>query len=240
MDEPWPGAVILMRRLNSKTRTPEGNWILGAGVENSEAAEFFASQKLTGAEWLNRLPGEIGGTVRMNARCYGGEMSGIVTRVTSIDPAGNLKEYDSPTAFKGYKDTIFCHNNEIIVAAEFNLTSGNERLIRNTMITCENDRTQKKQFAHPSCGCVFKNNYDAGVPSGRLMENAGLKGRRRGQAIISESHANFIFNLGGASARDIIELALEARDVVFQQTGIKLDLEMEVRGVLPPDLATRL
>jgi UDP-N-acetylmuramate dehydrogenase len=239
MDDRFEGAVILLRGLNEKH--VQGTTVtLGAGLENSEAAEYFASHDLTGGEWLWRLPGEIGGTTRMNARCYGGEMSAIVTSVSSMTFTGLIKTYAARQVFRGYKDTIFCDNSEIAVAATFDLKHGDAALIRDTMKRCENDRLAKNQFAHPSCGCVFKNDYSVGTPSGRLMEQAGLKGRRLGDAQISPDHANFIFNVGQASARDILTLAMDARDEIKRVFGVVLKLEMEIRGAIPDDLEKRL
>jgi UDP-N-acetylmuramate dehydrogenase len=239
LDEPWPGAVVVLRGMNSM-RFDGQTVSLDAGVENSAAAEFIATHSLTGAEWLYRLPGEIGATVRMNARCYGGEMSQITARITAITRDGQLKQYPAKEVFRGYKDTIFMVNGEIVAVADIVLRPGEQAAIRSKMVGYEKDRTDRHQFAHPSCGCVFKNDYGVGVPSGRLLEAAGVKGLSCGDAVISAHHANFIFNTGRASARDILDVALAARDAVYKQFGVWLSFEMEVLGALDAQLHERL
>jgi UDP-N-acetylmuramate dehydrogenase len=235
MDEPFSGAFIVMRDLVG-IEVRGTKLVVGAGVDNSEVARTALRHGLAGAAWMNRLPGQIGGTVRMNARCYGGEISEIATKVTVVTALGEIREYSDPLMFRGYKDTVFMDNGDLIVSAELLLESGDPAAIAAAMKYCETDRQSKKQFDFPSCGCVFKNDYDVSVPSGMLLSAAGAKGMKRGGAEVSPHHANFVYNKG-ATSRDILELTLAMRDLVYAEYGVWMSYEMELLGTVPADLA---
>ncbi|MEY4632390.1 MAG: hypothetical protein RIQ81_2510 [Pseudomonadota bacterium] len=245
-DDPWPGAVIALARmqglrlLDSKDHKDRTTIFCEAGVDNSHFARFAVAHGLTGAGWMYRLPGQMGGTVRMNARCYGGEISQIVRRITCVDMNGHVVIHDDPSkVFHGYKDTSFMKTGEIVAAVEIELAPGDVKATQELMKFCEDDRVMKGQFLHPSCGCVFKNDYSVGVPSGMLLESAGVKGMRHGGAVVSPWHANFVFN-EGATSRDILEMTLKMREVVYQKFGVWLEYEMEVLGQMPADLAGKI
>ena len=238
MDEPFPGAFVVLSAL-TEAKVVGDKLVCGAGVDNSTIARLALKNGLTGAAWMNRLPGQIGGTVRMNARCYGGEISQIATKVITVTRSGEKKEYADPAMFRGYKDTVFMDNGDIIVAVELQLKSGDAKEISRVMRHCEEDRQSKGQFDFPSCGCVFKNDYVVGVPSGMLLATAGAKGRKRGGAVVSHHHANFVYNQG-ANSRDILELTLEMRELVYNEFGVWMSYEMEILGVVPKDLAEAL
>jgi UDP-N-acetylmuramate dehydrogenase len=240
-DETWPGAVIAMVKMQGLRKLDgSGRVFCESGVENTRFAHFAAAEGLNGAGWMNRLPGQMGGTVRMNARCYGGEISQIVQRVTSVDLNGNVVVHSDPKKiFRGYKDTSLMETGEIVVSVELKLEPGNTMETLKQMRFCEDDRIMKGQFTHPSCGCVFKNDYKVGVPSGMLLEAAGAKLLTKGGACVSQQHANFVFNTG-ASSREILELTLMMREAVYSKFGVWLDYEMEILGRIPGDLAAKI
>ena len=237
MDDHWHGTVISFNQMNKCVSS--GNIIKAeAGVDNSKFAKRCLDAALAGASWINALPGQIGATARMNARCYGGEISNIVKSVKSITPKGEIKKYSASEVFLGYKNTIFMSNQEIIAEVEFDLKPGNKEEISSHMQYCKKDRNQKHQFLYPSCGCVFKNNYQANVPSGLLLEQAGVKKFSTHQVEISPYHANFVFNKG-ATASEILDTTLKMRDAVYQKFGVWLEYEMEVMGKIPDDLKSK-
>ncbi|NDE14164.1 UDP-N-acetylmuramate dehydrogenase [bacterium] len=240
-DDDWPGAVIALARMQGlRTLDDQGSIFCEAGVDNSVFAKFAADEGLNGAGWMYRLPGQMGGTVRMNARCYGGEISQIVKRVTCVDPGGKIVVHeDTANIFRGYKDTSFMRTGEIVASVEIQLQPGDTSATQDLMKFCEDDRVMKGQFLFPSCGCVFKNDYTVGVPSGMLLEAAGVKTLTHGGAAVSPLHANFVFNKG-ASSRDILELSLKMREAVYSEFGVWLEYEMEVLGNIPADLAARI
>lgn len=237
MDGHWHGAVICFRQM--KQCVVNGNMIKAeAGVENSYFANLCLEIALNGASWMNALPGQVGATTRMNARCYGGEISNIVKSVTSITSQGEIKQRSALESFLGYKNTIFITRDEIVAEVLFNLVPGEQEKILTHMEYCKNDRIQKHQFLHPSCGCVFKNNYQANVPSGFLLENAGAEKLSTNRVQISPYHANFVFNKG-ATAREILETTIRMRELVYEKFGVWLEYEMEVLGKVPEDLKSR-
>ena len=239
-DDNWSGAVIALTHMDGLSALDEnGRIFCEAGVENSKFALFAVDHGLTGAGWMNRLPGQMGGTVRMNARCYGGEISQIVKKITCVDLSGKIIVHDDPSkVFRGYKDTSFMQTGEIIASVEIQLEPGDTAATQDLMKFCEDDRVLKGQFTHPSCGCVFKNDYTVGVPSGLLLESSGVKSLSRGSAVVNPRHANFVFNKDKlASSRDILELSLMMREAVYTKFGVWLEYEMEILGHLPDDLA---
>lgn len=237
-DERWNGAVISfagLRRLDVN-----GEYIVvGAGIENSDLAKAALKAGLEGAAWMYRLPGQLGGTVRMNARCYGGEISEITTRVTTVAKDGEVKVYTDKSIFRGYKDTIFMQNDEAIAEIEVELAPGDKAAIEKKMLFCESDRESKGQFTYPTCGCVFKNNYAVGVPSGMLLEAAGVKDLKTEGVSINPQHANFVYNIS-ATSRSIVEMTLKMRELVYSKFGVWLEYEMELLGAFPKDLEAKL
>lgn len=238
-DEHYRGAVISFRNMR-ETRI-EGDIVhVEAGLSNTELSELAHQHSLAGAAWMYRLPGQIGGTVRMNARCYGGEISQIVSSVTAASPDGSIHHYsDSERLFQGYKDTVFMRNHEVITNVSIQLRKGSQEQILSDMQHCEEDRNKKDQFLHPSCGCVFKNDYSVGVPSGMLLDHSGVHELSTNRVMINRKHANFVFNCG-ASSREILEITLTMRDQVYQKFGVWLEYEMEILGTLPLDLEKKV
>ncbi len=235
MDGDYSGAVISFRKLDALEIS--GKKIrVGAGVDNTFFSEAVYNAGLAGAGWMNRLPGQIGGTVRMNARCYGGEISQIVREVTVVTRSGDIVTYNEPkNMFRGYKDTIFMTNGDLVCEAVIELRSGDMQEVRSKMDFCAKDRIGKGQFTHPSCGCVFKNDYAVGVSSGMLLEEAKVKLMKHAGAEVSPAHANFVFNKG-ATARSILELSVMMREAVWVMFGVWLEYEMEILGAVPKDL----
>ncbi|MFK7871632.1 MAG: UDP-N-acetylmuramate dehydrogenase [Oligoflexales bacterium] len=240
MDTEWFGAVLSLRSMTQIESTELGA-VFGAGCVNSDVSEFAYQKEWAGGEFLYRLPGQLGGTVRMNARCYGGEIGRIARKVWTVDVHSRIKIWESPQeCFKGYKDTVFMQEPLVVAQAELGFFNGRQSVIRQKMDFCEQDRIQKGQFLHPSCGCVFKNCYQAevSVPSGMLLEHAGVIGMTHGGAVVSPQHANFVYNKNDATSREILELTLMMREKVWDAFGVWLEYEMEVLGSIPLDLKT--
>ena len=245
MDTPFTGAVISFHKMNQLTMLDEGIRC-SAGISNTKIAELALEHGLAGAAWMNYLPGQIGATVRMNARCYGGEISHIVTGIKTFTPLGVLKEYKIKThdrsVFRAYKDTIFMNNHEIIAEVDLSLKTGDKEAIKSKMDFCRSDRESKNQFTFPSCGCVFKNDYapEVSISSGMLLEHAGAKNLIKETCRVSADHANFIFNTNQATSRDILELSLQMRELVWKEFGVWLEYEMELLGGVPSDLHSKI
>jgi UDP-N-acetylmuramate dehydrogenase len=237
-DDHWPGAVVIFSRMVA-VAIDKLHVTVQAGLENTRFSEACYQAALKGASWMYWLPGQLGSTARMNARCYGGEISQIVESITAVTTEGEIKTYCGKEVFLGYKDTIFMVNNEVVAEIRFRLENGDPGQIRRHMDFCKTDREKKQQFLYPSCGCVFKNDYQVGIPSGLLLEKAGVRRLSGSRVEISPYHANFIFNKG-ATAREILETALVMRDITYEKFGVWLEFEMELLGIVPGDLKSRL
>lgn len=247
-DEPYGGYVITLERLNSMSAFAGGEIRVGGGVGNSQVARLALERGYKGLEWMNGLPGQVGGSVRMNARCYGSEMADVVSKVTVVDTQGMIHQYHSPPdrLFFGYKDTVFMSSGAIITEVTFSVQpfdhSEERDQVWRDMQRYQSDRKDKGQYLYPSCGCVFKNDYspEVGVSSGWLLEKAGVKGLQVGGARVSEHHANFIYNFSAATSEDILRLSFEMRRRVYDYFGVWLEYEMEILGHLRSDLAREL
>ena len=234
-DTHWRGAVLALHRMVAISNTDE-LVTCQAGVTNHTFVAYCHAHGLTGAEWMTALPGQMGATVRMNARCYGGEISALVQSVTAVTTNGELRVYEQPQKiFHGYKDTLFMGNDEVVAAVTLQLRKGDKEAIATRMAEVKGDRVRKGQFLHPSCGCVFKNDYDIGVPSGVLLDKAEVQQFSQKHVFISPQHANFIFNIGGSS-EEIVALSLKMREAVYQKFSVWLRYEMEFLGNFPTAL----
>ena len=244
-DTPWPGMVLQFGKL-AACEEIESGFVCGAGALNTYLAERARDRGLAGAAWMYRLPGQLGATIRMNARCYGSEISQCVDQVITVTHLGEIKTYDVTEAsrikvFPGYKDTMFMHNKEIVVQGRIRLAPGPLAPMVALMDKIEKDRISKGHFDFPTCGCVFKNEYapEVSISSGLLLELAGSKSLHKTGSRVSEKHANFIFNYNGASSQEILELSLEMREQVWQEFGVWLAYEMELLGEFPAALLQR-
>jgi UDP-N-acetylmuramate dehydrogenase len=199
---------------------------VGCGYQISDVAVFAAERGFSGPEFLYAMPGSVGGSVWMNARCYGTSISDIIEWVTLIDRSGELSRY-TPTAREfAYKKSPFQGLNAVIYEACLRVSVGNPRTIRARMREIEEDRRSKGHFEAPSAGSVFKNNRAFGSPTGKIVDELGLKGYRIGGAQVSPVHGNIIVNTGSATAEDIMSLILHIEATVKAATGYELEREV--------------
>lgn len=199
---------------------------VGAGYNLPKFALECAKKGLSGLEFASGIPGTIGGAIYMNAGAYGKEISNILKRVTILDEKNNLKVLNQEDLKLSYRDSIFKHKNYICLEAEFELIPGNKEEIIKEIKKIIETRKEKQPLEYPSAGSVFKNgeNYSAG----RLIEKAGLKGTKVGDAEVSLKHANFIINKGKAKADDVIELIEIVKEKIKKEENIDLILEQEI------------
>jgi UDP-N-acetylmuramate dehydrogenase len=231
-DGEFGGLVICLSGMTNAYWESSDSLYVEAGVSNTEIAEICLDAGRAGAAWMYRMPGHLGATVRMNARCYGGEISQIAESIFTVDVYGCLHIYSGKDVFHGYKKTLLMDSPEIVVAArlKFPTTAEREELL-SFMMSCEADRHRKHHFEHPSCGSTFKNNYQVGRPSGQVFDECGLKGSRVGQSEVSQFHANFVWNLGGATSQDMLTLAAHMRERALTLKNADLELEVQPVGL---------
>ncbi|MBN1928627.1 MAG: UDP-N-acetylmuramate dehydrogenase [Chlorobiaceae bacterium] len=236
-DEAFPGAVISLGSMNRIIQLSETRFFCEAGVANTDAAVRLQQAGRSGGEWLYRLPGTIGATVRMNGRCYGREISAVTKSVVTVGLDGAVRWRQGEEVFLGYKQTSLMHSPEIVAGALLEFEGVDEpEAIGERMREYSDDREAKRQFDFPSCGSTFKNSYEAGRPSGQIFDALGFRGRRAGGAQVSEHHANFIFNTGGAKAVDVLHLSAAMRTAAREQAGAELELELQCAGLFETGL----
>jgi len=206
----------------------------GAGLAIAALASSAAEQGLSGLEFAGGLPGSVGGAAFMNARAYGGEMADIVQSVDVLTPAGELARRSRQDLGYAYKHSALMESGEIILGLELLLTPAHDdaarRQISETTAANRSKRVEMGQFVHPNAGCIFKNDYSCGIPSGRLIDECGLRGYTIGGSAVFDRHANFVVNTGSASAEDVRRLIRHIQQVVFEKRGIRLEEEVRYLG----------
>jgi UDP-N-acetylmuramate dehydrogenase len=223
------GAVVLtdgMKQLSVKGRELS----VGAGLTSHAVAEAARDHALSGAEFLSWLPGSIGGACFMNAKAYGGEISKVLRRAEVVTPAGDVRGLKMIPCDFSYKTSPFQGTGDVICRATFQLRPGRAAQIGARMDEIGQSRKSKHELDHPSCGCVFKNDRSIGVPSGALIEQAGLKGYQVGDALVSPHHANFVFNTGAASSAQLRQVMEHVKRTVQERTGHVLNFEVQFIG----------
>ncbi len=201
----------------------------GAGCSAAGFLGWCVRQGLTGLEFMAGIPGSVGGAVCMNAGAWGKETGQVVETVCLVDRRGGYHELGEDTVVFAYRSMQFKkpeYEQSIVTGAVFRLRPGNQRQIIETCRRHVAARKEKQPAGAASAGSFFKN--PPGDSAGRLIEAAGLKGLRRGEAMVSEKHANFIVNMGNATADDIMALAREVQSRVFEQSGIHLEPEVHL------------
>ena len=208
-------------------RKQETKVMVGAGLGLPQLLRFCASNGLSGLEPLAGIPGTVGGGIRMNAGSWGMEIGDRISSLMIMDRAGGIRWLKQKEVTFDYRG-INLPPEEIIIQGEFTLRTGEETEITEKMKDFVRKRKETQPLFQPSAGSIFKNPPD--MPAGKLIEEAGLKGLRRGDAMVSPLHANFIVNVGTARARDVIGLITQIRERIYQEKGIRLELEVQIIG----------
>lgn len=198
----------------------------GAGVRLRALAFEARKVLLTGFEFMEGIPGNVGGALRMNAGAMGSAMFEVLASARFMDSEGVVQEKTVDQIPVEYRNCPL-FKSHIVLSAVFNGRTGVKESIEQKMNECSQKRW-KSQPAAPSAGCIFKNPVT--IPTGRLVEELGLKGMRRGGAMISDVHGNFIVNDGNATARDILELIELVKEKARSARGVELHTEVQIVG----------
>jgi UDP-N-acetylmuramate dehydrogenase len=224
-----PGTVVLTAGLlGAMALTDDGAVRVEVGVPCAKVARFAARSRVTGAEFLAGIPGTMGGALAMNAGAWGGETWNLVERVETLDRGGRVRTRpanDYRPEYRGVRGPL----GEWFMAAYLRLAPGDPAAASARIRDLLRRRAETQPLGQPSGGSVFRN--PPGDFAGRLIEACGLKGLRLGGASVSEKHANFIVNLGAATAGDIEGLIQRVRDTVERACGVRLQTEVKVVGV---------
>jgi len=205
----------------------EARVTLGAGVKLIKAVKELQVAGLAGMEWAAGIPGSVGGSVVMNAGSMGVDISGAVEWVRWYRPGEGVEEKGKDELSFSYR-RLARPEGAVVLASGLKLNRDDPRAVRERIVKGLKRRRQNQPLSYPSAGSVFKN--PPGDYSGRLIEEAGLKGKRIGDAQISEKHANFIVNRGRARSRDVRMLIDLAREEVARANQVELELEIEMIG----------
>ena len=226
-DEGITGLVICLKDcLDGMEALSDTRIRVMAGVTMSRAAVFAANLGLSGLEFAHGIPGTIGGGIYMNAGAYGGEISQVCDRVEVMDRQGNSRWLRNAEMGFSYRHSVLETADDLVIAAEFTLTPAEPEAIKARMKELIGKRSASQPLNLPSAGSAFKR--PKGGYAAALIDQAGLKGFRVGNAGISDKHAGFAVNLGGATANDVKELLQTVSDRVFEQTGIRLEPEIRI------------
>jgi len=199
-----------------------------AGRSIVSAANQAIRHGLSGLEFATLIPGSVGGAVAMNAGAHGGEIKDVLDTATVLTPDFDVQTLVARDLQFAYRHSSVRERGYVVLAADFALRPGDTTEMQERVRAWSRKRQQTQPLSMPNCGSVFRN--PPGDHAARLIEAAGLKGTRMGNAAVSDLHANFIVNLGHAQAKDVQALIWHVRQVVAERFGVTLIPEVQVVG----------
>ncbi len=229
-DEGLAGVVLRLERGFRRVRLEESAAEAGGAVPLGRLARKAAEAGLAGLEALAGFPSTVGGAVYMNAGSYGSEIRDVLEWATVVGRDGVRRRMGIAELRPAYRRTALQGTGAIVTRARFALAPGDRRALVARIEELNRRRWASLPSGRPNAGSVFRN--PEGDYAGRLIEECGLKGRRRGGARISPKHGNVIVNEGGAAAADVLELMLAARRAVRRRFGVELEPELVLTGTL--------
>ncbi len=200
----------------------------GAGLLTIDLARFAQKVGLSGFEFLSGIPGTVGGALRMNAGAYGSEIKNIIQTIRAIDGNGAVQEFTPQADFFKYRKNAL-PDDFIFIGATFKGMPESKEKILQTMMQYKVSREKGQPIGIKTCGSTFKN--PEGLKAWQLIDSAGCRGLTRGDACISEKHANFLINKGKATAYDVEMLGEQVRKRVKEKSGITLEWEIKRVGI---------
>ncbi|MCI9270135.1 MAG: UDP-N-acetylmuramate dehydrogenase [Dorea sp.] len=227
-DAGYRGVVIQIFKEMSRAEA-EGTRIRAqAGASLAKIAGIALEAGLCGFEFAAGIPGTLGGACVMNAGAYGGEMKDVLVNVTVLDEEGRIVTIDKEHLELGYRTSVIAKKGYVVLEAELELQEGNPEEIRTLMDELKDKRTSKQPLEYPSAGSTFKR--PEGYFAGKLIQDAGLRGFRVGDAMVSEKHCGFVINAGEASAAEVDSLMKQVSERVQAQFGVTLEPEVKRLG----------
>ena len=225
-DEGLDRLVIATGRMKDlELRESSGSVVAAAGVSLARLADFACRHGLTGLEFAQGIPGTVGGGLYMNAGAYGGEMAQVVVGASALFPEEGLRYLSGGELNFGYRRSFFSdHPETAVLYGEFRLKPGDPESIQRTMRDLMARRRASQPLDLPSAGSTFKR--PEGRFAGTLIDQCGLKGRTVGRAQVSEKHAGFVINRGGATCADVRGLIRKIQETVYEETGVRLEPEV--------------
>ena len=226
-DGGFRGVVINLTKLNEIT-VNDDTIIAQCGALLSLVARRALEKGLTDLEFAAGIPGSIGGAIAMNAGAYDGDMSKVVVSALVIDDDGEILELSRDELQLSYRNSIVLNKGYVVLETKLKLHHGDAEAIKAKMNDFAERRRSKQPLEYPSAGSTFKR--PEGYFAGKLIQDAGLKGKSVGDAQVSEKHSGFIINKGNATATEIMELINVVQNTVFDMYGIELNTEVRIVG----------
>ncbi|MBS4815857.1 MAG: UDP-N-acetylmuramate dehydrogenase [Clostridium sp.] len=231
-DEGYRGVMISLRGFDEISfregeSTEAGKTIMtaGCGVLLSKAAMQAAERGLTGFEFAGGIPGTLGGAVTMNAGAYGGEIRDVILSARVMTKAGDVRELSAEELDLSYRHSIIQEKDLIVLSADFAFAHGDEEQIKEQMRQLNTQRREKQPLEYGSAGSTFKR--PEGYFAGKLIQDAGLKGYRSGDVMVSEKHSGFVVNVGKGTCGDVMRVIEHVQRTVYEQFGVELELEVK-------------
>lgn len=226
-DAGFAGAVLQLGSAFAEMRLVDDTAIdCDSGASLTQLCLFAWEHGLSGLEFAYGIPGSVGGAIYMNAGAYGGEIKDVLTAARHIEPDGGSGELRGEEMRLTYRHSAYSDGDRIITGGRFALQRGDKVEIRARMDDYMNRRRTKQPLDFPSAGSTFKR--PEGAYASALIDQCGLKGRRVGGAVVSEKHAGFVVNAGGATCADVKELIALVRREVLEKTGFWLECEVKM------------
>ncbi|MBQ2288442.1 MAG: UDP-N-acetylmuramate dehydrogenase [Lachnospiraceae bacterium] len=200
----------------------------GAGIMLAKLAKDISFMGYKGFEFATGIPGTLGGAVTMNAGAYGGEMKHVLKSVKAVDMEGNIHEFTLDEMNLGYRTSRVQKENLIVLSATMEFLKGDMEQIIQEVEALSSQRKEKQPLEYPSAGSTFKR--PEGYFAGKLIQDAGLKGYRVGDAMVSEKHSGFVINVGSATAKDVRQLMTDVDTIVYEKFGVHLEPEVRLIG----------
>jgi len=220
------GVVLRLSACTAITQLGNDGLVAEAGVAFPRLARDAARRGLKGLAFAIGIPGTVGGAVRMNAGAHGGELAQVLECVDIATMAGDVLTLPADRLSLGYRASSL--PNGIVLSAVFSLVPGEPAALKAEMEEYLDRRGRTQPILTPNAGSVFKN--PPGDHAARLIEAAGCKGLSHGEAAVSERHANFIVNHGGATAKDVLAVVADVQERVRVHSGVDLEMELKVVG----------
>lgn len=225
-DEGFKGVVICTSELDKIELIDETTIYCQSGVTLSKLCRFALDNSLTGLEFAYGIPGSAGGAAYMNAGAYGGEMKDVLYKCDHISSDGKAGSFEGDELDLSYRHSVYSKSDKTVTALYLKLKKGDKTAIKAKMDELMGKRRDKQPLEYPSAGSTFKR--PEGYFAGALIEQCGLKGFTVGGAQVSEKHAGFVVNIGGATAGDVLGVIKHCQSVVLENTGVKLEPEVEI------------
>lgn len=226
-DEGIRGCVLSLGKNFSYLNCIDDTIYASAGTLLSRIAALALESSLTGFEFASGIPGSLGGAIVMNAGAYGGEMKDVIVTTKYIDTDGTIKKCTRTEHEFLYRKSRF-GNGEIILSSSIKLQEGNLTEIKAVMNDLASRRKEKQPIELPSAGSTFKR--PDGYFAAKLIDDAGLRGYRTGDAMVSQKHCGFVVNMGNATFKDVTNLMAHIQNVVYQRFGVNLEPEVKIVG----------